>query len=131
MPRYRITTLVDITRTGFKKSDLDQHKINQQNNFNSIRQAIELRSNVTWNIDPAKKIGSLPDPFDGKAAYWIWEFDTEREDLFLKDGDPVYLLREDLHGVPVISGLDETVDLSPPAAKTKGKDFNTFVEIIL
>jgi hypothetical protein len=130
MPRYRITTLVDITRTGFKKSDLDQHKINQQHNFNSIRQAIELRSNVTWNIDPAKKIGALPGPFEGKAAYWIWEFETEREDLFLKDGDPVLLLKEDLNSVPIINGLEETVDLSPAAVITKGKTFNTFVEII-
>lgn len=131
MPRYRITTLVDITRTGFKKSDLDQHKINQQNNFNSIRQAIELRSNVTWNADPVKKHGALPEPFDGKAAYWIWEFETEREDLFMKDGDPVLLLKEDLNSVPIISGLEETIDLTPAAVITKGKAFNTFVEIIL
>lgn len=130
MPRYRITTLVDITRTGFKRSDPDQTKIDQQNNFNSIRQAIELRSNVTWLTDPLKKQGALPDPFRGKAAYWIWEFDTEREDLFMKDGDPVFLLRDDLHGVPVIAGLEETIDLSPAAIQTKGPDSNTSVEII-
>lgn len=130
MPRYRITTLVDITRTGFKRSDPDQTKIDQQNNFNSIRQAIELRSNVTWDLDPVRKQGTLPEPFEGKAAYWIWEFETEREDLFLKDGDPVALLQEDLHGVPVIAGLEETIDLSPAAVMTKGKTFNTFVEII-
>lgn len=130
MPRYRITTLVDITRTGFKRSDPDQTKINQQNNFNSIRQAIELRSNVTWLTDPVKHKGALPDHFQGKAAYWIWDFDTEREDLFMKDGDPVALLREDLHGVPVIAGLEETIDLAPAAVMTKGKTFNTFVEII-
>lgn len=122
--------MVDITRTGFKRSDEDQHRIDQQNNFNSVRQTIELRSNVTWNTDPIKYQGALPDPFQGKAAYWIWEFDTEREDLFLKDKDHVYLLKEDLHGVPVISGLEETIDLSPAAIQTKGANSNTFVEII-
>lgn len=130
MTRYRITTLADITRTGSKRSDPDQFKIDQQSNFNSIRQAIELRSNVTWPADPVKQQGALPDPFQGKAAYWIWEFDTEREDLFMKDGDPVFLLREDLHGVPVIAGLEETIDLAPSALQTKGSNSNTSVEII-
>lgn len=129
MTRYRITTLADITRTGSKRSDPDQSKIDQQSNFNSIRQAIELRSNVTWPADPVKQQGTLPDPFQGKAAYWIWEFDTEREDLFMKDGDPVFLLREDLHGVPVIAGLEETVDLAPSALQTRGSNSNTSVEI--
>lgn len=130
MTRYRITTLADITRTGSKRSDPDQFKIDQQSNFNSIRQAIELRSIVTWPTDPVKHQGALPDPFQGKAAYWIWEFDTEREDLFMKDGDPVALLREDLHGVPVIAGLEETIDLAPSALQTKGSNSNTSVEII-
>jgi hypothetical protein len=130
MPRYRIITLVDITRTNVFNSDLDKVKTNQQANFDSLRQAIELRSNVYWNQDPTALEGALPEPFEGRAAYWTWEFETEREDLFLKDGDPVALLKEDLHGVPIISGLNETVDLYPPAFKTRGDDSNTDVRII-
>ncbi len=130
MPRYRIVTLIDITRTNASKSELNDLKIKQQQNFNSLRQAIELRSNVDWNKDPEIKSGKLPDPFEGKANHWVWEFDVEREDVFLKDDDPVKLLREDLHGVPIILGLTETVDISPSVFKTTGEDFNTHVEII-
>jgi hypothetical protein len=130
MPRYRITTLIDITRTDAKKSDLDNHKKQQQANFNSLRQSIELRSIVSWHRDPIKHHGRLPDPLDGKASYWIWEFETERDDLFLRDNDPVALLKEDLHGVPIIDGLDETVDFEIPAMQTQGQMINTWVVII-
>jgi hypothetical protein len=130
MARYRIITLVDITRTDAKKSDSNDFKIKQQQNFNSLRQTIELRSNVEWYRDPEKRNGSLPYPFEGKANHWIWEFDVERDDVFLSDTDPAGLLKQDLNNVPVINRLEETIDLDPPAFKTAGEHFNTFVEII-
>jgi hypothetical protein len=126
MPRYRITTLIDITRTDAKKSDPDEIAVNQQANFDSLRQAIELRSNVSWISDPKQHTGSLPYPLEGRAAHWIWEFDIEREDTFLKNGDPVALLLEDLHGVPIIDGLNNTVIIDPAAFQTQG-DANTWV----
>ena len=130
MPRYRIITLVDITRTNAVKTEPDQLKILQQNNFNTLRQAIELRSNVNWTRDPTRSEGRLPQGLQGKAAHWCWEFEVEREDLFLKDNDPVALLKDDLNSVPVITGLLETVEIKPAAFQTKGENVNTFVEII-
>jgi hypothetical protein len=130
MPRYKIVTLVDITRTDAKKSDNDQHRLAQQANFNSLLQAIGLRSNVTWNYNPRKESGRLPEPFDGKANHWIWEFDVEREEVFLYQGNPVGLLIDDLHCVPIIPDLENSVDLTPPAFQTKGKNINTWLTII-
>ena len=130
MPRYEITTLVDITRTHAVKTEPDQLKILQQNNFNSLRQAIELRSIVNWVNDPKRQEGRLPQGFDGKAAYWTWIFDVEREDLFLSGNDPVALLKDDLHGVPIVTGLTETVEIKPAAFQTKGDAVNTIVKII-
>jgi hypothetical protein len=130
MPRYRIITLIDITRTNPDKADPDKVKHYQQANFDSLRQAIELRSNVEWNRDPQCCNGRLPSPFEGRAAYWIWEFENEREDLFLRDRDQTALLKEDLQGVPVITGLKETADISPAAIQTQGKNLNTIVEVI-
>lgn len=130
MPRYRITTLIDITRTDPDKADPDELRRHQQANFNSLRQTIELRSNVEWRKDPQMKEGRLPEPFDGRAAHWIWEFENERDDLFLRDGDQCALLREDLQGVPVIAGLTETAEITPAAIQTLGKNINTWVEII-
>ena len=130
MPRYHIITLVDITRTNAGKAEPDHIKLLQQNNFNSLRQAIELRSNVTWDKDPERLEGRLPHGFDGKAAHWSWEFEVEREDLFLKDGDPVGLLKDDLNSVPVITGLNETAEIKPAAFQTLGDTINTIVKII-
>jgi len=129
MPRYRIVTLVDITRTNVSKSDHDQKRISQQANFNSLIQAIGMRSNVEWRSDPIKNTGRLPPPFSGSAAYWTWEFEVEREQVFEKDKDPVGLLKDDLHGVPVINRLEDTVDLTPSAFQTQGKMINIFVTI--
>ena len=127
MPRYRIITLIDITRTNAGKSDPSQTKINQQQNFNSLRQAIELRSNVSWVTDPKEFKGSLPVPLEGKANHWIWEFDVEREDTFLKNSDPVGLLLDDLNGVPIIDGLNNTVIIDPAAFQTQGPNVNIWV----
>lgn len=130
MPRYKIITLVDITRTNEPKSGLDEFKKKQQSNFNSLRQAIELRSNVEWHRDPVKADGRLPEGIDGKSTYWCWEISVEREDVFLKGDNPTGLLEEDLHGVPIINDLENSVEISPAAIQTKGKHVNTWVKII-
>ena len=130
MARYKIITLVDITHSQPERTETDKIKIGQQANFNSLVQAIGLRSNVTWTNDPKKHTGSLPHPIGGKASHWIWEFDVEREDVFLKDDDPVGLLKEDLHGVPVVDQLENSSDLSPSAFQTKNGNQNTWLTII-
>jgi hypothetical protein len=130
MPRYRITTLIDITRTDTNRAVLNERQLLQLANFNSLRQSIEMRAIVQWNKNPTHHSGRLPNPLDGRAEYWVWEFETERDDLFLKDGDQTALLKEDLNGVPIISGLDETADLYPPVFQTLGNMPNTIIDII-
>ena len=130
MARYLIITLVDITRSGATRNETDSVKIGQQANFNSVVQAIGLRANVSWSRDPKMYTGTIPNPFKGKANHWMWEFDTERVDEFLKDEDPVGLLIDDLHGVPIVPLLNNSVDIDPPCFLTKGENFNTHVEIL-
>lgn len=130
MARYQIITLVDITRTNAGRTETDKIKVSQQANFNSLVQAIGLRSNISWIKDPKMINGALPGDIDGKAIHWIWEFDCEREDVFLKDTDPVGLLVDDLHNVPIIDQLLNSVDLTPAAFQTKGTNTNTWLTII-
>ena len=130
MARYKIVTLVDITRTNSARSDTDTLKVSQQSNFNSLLQAIGLRSNVEWIRDPKKHTGALPDDIGGKATYWVWEVDCEREDVFLKDGDPCCLLKDDVHGVPIINQLENSVDIVPAAFQTRNGNQNTWITII-
>jgi hypothetical protein len=130
MQKYKIVTLIDITRSNISRSETDKIKIGQQANFNTFLQAIGLRANIEWDQDPIKQVGRLPECLDGKAAYWTWEFETERDDIFLKGADPVGHLRDDLHGVPIVDYLENSVELSPAAIQLMGNNLNTWVEII-
>lgn len=129
MPTYCITSLVDITRTNPHRSETDTVKLSQQANFNSLVQAIGLRSNVDWEHDPVCYTGALPYPFDGRGTYWTWQFTVEREDVFLNSAGPAGLLNEDLHNVPVLPGLSETIELTPPAFQSRGAHANIWAEI--
>lgn len=127
MPTYQIVSLVDITRTNPARDETDSFRLSQQANFNSLIQAIGLRSNIEWEHDPVKQEGSLPEPFDGKAAYWTWTFFVERDEVFVRDNNPVGLLLDDLHNVPIIDNLEETVDLQPAVFQTQGHRINIWV----
>jgi hypothetical protein len=71
--------------------------------------------------------GRLPDPFDGAATYWTWIFSVERDYIFERNGNPVALLFDDINGVPVVDGLNNTVMLKPSVFQTKGKDMNIWI----
>ena len=127
MNRYKIVTLVDITRSNANRAETDKIKIGQQANFNSLIQTIGIRSNIQWFEEPKVYTGRLPYDIDGAANHWIWEFSVEQDDLFLKGTDPVGHLVDDLHGVPVVPDLNNTEDLNPAAFITKGTKTNTWM----
>ncbi len=123
MARYQIITVVDITRTNPTRTETEPVTLGQQANFNSLVQAIGMRSNVTWIQDPELHNGRLPIG-PGKAAHWIWQFDAEREDVFLNQGDDVALLVNDLDGVPIVDQLNNTVELTPAVFRSQGDNIN-------
>jgi len=127
MQRYKIVSLVDITRSRPSRVESDRIKIGQQANFNSLLQAIGLRSNIEWDSDPTEQSGRLPENIEGKAVHWVWEFTSERDQVFQKNQDPVGLLLDDLHGIPVVTGLNNSAELVPPAFQTKGNNQNTWL----
>lgn len=130
METYKVISLVDITRSGATRSEPNQTKLGQQSNFNSLVQAIGIRANIDWNRDPRKYDGRFPDPIDGAGTYWLWEFDTEQNNIFLKNQDPVGLLLDDLNNVPIVVDLENTVELDPPVFKTRGDKTNIWISII-
>ena len=127
MARYKIITVVDVTRTNPAREETDRTVLGQQANFNSLIQAIGMRSNITWIRDPQQHTGRLPIG-TGKATHWIWEFDAEREDVFLDQGNPVALLANDLDGVPVVDRLNNTVELLPAVFRSRGDNTNIWIQ---
>lgn len=130
MKRYKLITLVDITRANPSRSETDSLRVKQQANFNSLIQAINLRSNIDYISDPELKKGRLPAPLSGKANHWIAEFEVEREDVFSDGVDPVGLLVEDVNGVPIVPELNSSVELDPPVFITKGNKANIWFSVI-
>ena len=68
MPRYKIKTTVDITRSNPDRGDPDQIRQAQQSNFNTLLQGIGMRANVEWTYNPSRSMLET----DGKIAYWLW-----------------------------------------------------------
>jgi hypothetical protein len=126
MERYKIITLVDITRSEASRDETNKIKLGQQANFNTLLQTIGLRSNIEWLVDPKMEKGRIPYQ-DGKANHWVWEFETEREQVFKKLDDPVGLLVDDIHGVPVVNQLNNTVELNPSTFVSKGNNTNIWI----
>lgn len=115
--RYKIYTLVDITRTGQYRNEpgMELAKLQQQN-FDTVVQTIGMRANLAYTTPPKVKI-DLPSNYklDGSelANIWIFEWEVDKEDLFLHLNDDVARLKEDFDLVPFISGLTETIKYSP------------------
>jgi hypothetical protein len=120
MARYNIKTTVDITRSNPDRAEIDQIKQAQQSNFNTLLQGIGMRSNVDWDHDPERTD-------EAGVAIWVWTFDAERDDVFLEGDDPVGLLKKDLHGIPIIKNLTETVRFDKPVFMTINGDQNIWI----
>jgi hypothetical protein len=129
--RYQIITLVDITKTNPPRGTTDSLTLGQQSNYNTLIQTIGLRANIDNSIDPTMMTGRLPEPFTGKGAYWTFIFEVEREQTFLKDTDPIGLLKYDLNSVPVVTGLKDTVNFKLSVFQTDGNLINTYIEQLI
>ena len=90
----------------------------QIQNYNSLVQVLQLRANVD-NVDEGMKGNQdltkyeFGTNFGGNQNVWILSFTTEQQNLFEnRDGEFGGLL-EDIHNVPVITKLMESVSIEP------------------
>jgi hypothetical protein len=103
----KIITLFDITETGVVKTsknsdDKELELRRKQSNFETILQVISLRSQPL----------NVSKPIVNKGQ-WTFEFTNEATMIFATSDDPIGLLKEDLHNVPMITGLSEKGKLEP------------------
>ncbi len=111
---YKLYTLVDITHTGQHRPEPGKEVLrNKEQNFNTVLQTLGIRSNIWYAHGPIlmEVRGSLVG-FKTEEIIRVWRFDwrTERENLYLKDDDPVGFLKDDFHLIPYISGLSEAME---------------------
>jgi hypothetical protein len=109
--KIEVCTFFDCTATDIRShkrsSDMSQedwnYKRNQQRNWETLIQVISLRCQPL-NISGPYIFTHEP---SGHLT-WNFSFETDRQDIFLKDNNPVGWLLDDCSGVPMLLGLGET-----------------------
>ena len=114
-----LTTLVDVTETKARRGD-DKFKLSQQANYMTMLQTAGLRINPNPISlkQHTKELNGLGfgTSFTGKQSYWTFKFNFETE-----AGLNLELLQQDFDLVPVLSGLNETVDFKNSVFRTTDK----------
>lgn len=123
--KVKCTTLFDITQTNIsgRRNLLDDStsefgkQRKQQGNFETIQQIISLRSqpeNITVPeiLDCPPKILGIKYNLT-KAKVWSFMFTINHSSIFVDDSGELGLLKKDCANVPMITGLDEFLKLSP------------------
>ena len=86
-----------------------------------------MRANISYVQKPiATSVKGTVIGFDIEDVVKVWRFDfsTERDFLYEKEGDPVGYLKDDFNGVPYISGLDELMEQRFAVFVTEGQNKN-------
>jgi hypothetical protein len=129
MKTFKVYTLVDITETQqYRKDPAKEQSWQQQQNFSMMLQTIGMRANPLQIRSPQSEELNLDDfnfgsHYSGTQRVWSFEFDIEYAEAFTdKTGDNTGLLLDDLHFVPVIAGLEETVEFKLPVFDTRSTE---------
>lgn len=121
---YTIYTTVDITNTGQYRTEPGRERERwKEQNFQTILQTLGIRANISFAQKPyVEEISGHIRGFKTANIIRVWHFEfyTEREHLFEKDGNPIGYLLDDFDGVPFISGLDESMEQNYDVFVTEG-----------
>lgn len=138
MEIIEIQTLIDITNTRVTRlSQGTQQALDQNRNFITINQCIELRSVVHYENQPTveemdiKGMG-FGTEYKGKNTVWTFTFSPDRDGVYQdNDGNDLGFLLEDIHEVPVIKNLTETINIGKAIFDLKDtKNKNTIIKAL-
>jgi len=151
MYTYCIHTLVDITEHGSlkkqfpftsKSGELIHNKDslliakNQQANFTTLLQTLQLRGNIVWEHPPIKIHENIANmrfgtAYSGKHFVWNFMWQVEQQELYAKDQDRYGQLKDDFDLVPVINFCKETATFPASAFITEdSRNINTYFSYI-
>ena len=105
---------------------------NQNSNFTTMIQLLQMRANITWEHPPMRVDDTLDNKgfgtfYKGKHTTWHFQFFSEQAGLYGDDTDPTANLVGDFHMVPVISFCKETVTFPFNTFDTENlKTLNTY-----
>ena len=122
--KFKIDTLIDITETNARRQDNDKFAYKQQANFQTLLQTIGLRCNINYDKSPTFNELNITkllfgDKYIGKQKMWTFYFDIEYE-----GGLDINMLNKDFDLIPIITGLEETINLNKALFRTTDKERN-------
>lgn len=138
MDIIEIQTLIDITNTRVSRPNQgSQLELDQHRNFITIMQCIELRSLVVYDRGPVvskvdiKSLG-FGSAYKGKHTVWTFRFTTDRSSAYMDDtGNNIGTLVADLHQIPVIKNLKETLNIETAIFDLESSEYrNTVIKIV-
>lgn len=119
MEIIKIKTLLDITKPKVSRPGegtlLEQH---QYKNWITLQQCIGLRSIIMYDENPVVetidlKSAGFGSKYKGEHKVWSFTFYTDRSSAYASDdGNVIGLLLNDIHQVPMIENLTETINIS-------------------
>ena len=122
--RFNMFTLIDITETHARRGD-DKFRIHQQQNYQSVIQTIGIRANpiIINSSSSMQDVSAMSFGYKGNHRLWklCFEFD-------LTDAHSIEQLIEDMHMIPIIPELDETIKTN--AFYTKDHKINTVFSLV-
>jgi hypothetical protein len=128
MYEFRVHTLVDITSNSklqhqFPFEGADGELIhnkdtliiakNQNSNFNTLIQLLQIRGNITWENPPQKLKSTLGNTafgqyYEGEQTSWHFRFFVEQSGVYGDDNDHTGQLIDDFNLVPINTKCKET-----------------------
>jgi len=132
-----IWTLIDVSRTGITRpSQGTQLEIDQHRNFITLTQCLELRSIISYDNPPVSQIIDIKNlgfglEYKGKNKVWIFQFKPDRDGVYKNQNNEIGLLLDDLHAVPVIKNLTESINIGVAIFDLKdSKNKNTIIKAL-
>jgi hypothetical protein len=121
MEYIEIKTLIDITQTNVRR-DSDELNIafNQHKNFITLLQCLEIKSIINYDFGPTVETVDIKDLgfgslYKGKNSVWTFKFSPDRAGVYKSsDNNEIGLLPNDIHQVPIIKKLTETINIDIP-----------------
>ena len=117
MQIIEIKTLIDITDTKvIRLNQGTQLEHDQCRNFTTLKQCVEIRSIISYDVGSVVEIIDIKDmgfgtKYKGKNAVWTFRFNPDRSGVYAENGSEVGSLIDDVNGVPVIQKLKETINI--------------------
>jgi len=126
MQIIEIKTLVDITNTKVTRLNQGtQLELDQCRNFITLLQCVELRSIVSYDSSPQHEAVDVKgmgfgSAFKGKHTVWTFRFSPDRVGAYVDEtGNQAGVLIDDIHEVPVIKNLAETINIDKAIFNSK------------